>query len=271
MRDAAETSSACTWSSAARRRSSSSTTPTSRPPPRARSSAPSSTAARTAPRPPASTSTVAPATSFSSGCWLKVDRARRRRPAGRRHRPRPAHLHRRSATACTASSSGPVAGRRHGPRAAASRSTARARSTRPTVDHRCARSIVGDRPAGGLRPGADRAGFAQRRRGARVGQRHALRAGRLGLDARRLPRPARGPRARGRYGLDQRAPRHRLGDAAWRGEGIRVRQGHEHVCAGGVHRGQARRVRADGRAAQGLVRRGVVAAERSRRVPDERD
>jgi betaine-aldehyde dehydrogenase len=67
---------------------------------------------------------------------------------------------------------------------------------------RCA-AVVGDRPAGGLRARRLGARLHERRRGLRARQRHALRPRRLGLDARRLPRPARRPRARGRYGLDQ--------------------------------------------------------------------
>ena len=97
----------------------------------------------------------------------------------------------------------------------------------------------------------------RRRRGVRARQRHALRPCGQCLDERCVPRTARRTRPRGRYGVDQRAPRHRLGDAAWRGEGFGVRQGHVHVCTRGVHGDQARRVRVDRGSPEGVVRRGV--------------
>src|SRR4051794_3950238 len=62
-------------------------------------------------------------------------------------------------------------------------------------------------------------------------------------DLRQLrPAPAREPEA-GTV-LEQRAPRRRLGDAARRGEGVRVRQGHVHVPAGGAMSEAARPVAA---------------------------
>ena len=233
-------SSACTWSSAARRRSSCSTTPTSRRPPRARSSARSPTAARTARPRRASTSHDRVRDAFLERFLHKVDRLVVGDPMDDATNLGPL-VSSPSAIACTASSSAP--GRR-GHRRARRRAAGRARRVLPADrDHR-RRAGLRDRPERGLRPGRLRARLRGRRRGVREGQRHALRPGRVGLDARRLPRPARRARARGRHGLDQRAPRDRLGDAPRRGQGVRLRQGHVHVRARGVHGDQARRLRA---------------------------
>ena len=133
---------------------------------------------------------------------------------------------------------------RPAPRSSAAASFWTAPAPLPADRHHGRRAGLRDRPERGLRPRRLRARLRLRRRGLRARQRHPLRARRLGLDARRLPRPARRARARGRYGLDQRAPRHRLGDAARRGEGFGLRQGHVHVRARGVHGDQARRLRA---------------------------
>ena len=100
-------------------------------------------------------------------------------------------------------------------------------------------------------------GFADDDEAFAQGQRHPLRPRRLGLDARRLPRPARGAGTGGGHGLDQRTSRHRVRDAPRRRQGIGLRQGHVHVRARGVHGRQARRVRADRRITEGLVRRCV--------------
>ena len=62
--------------------------------------------------------------------------------------------------------------------------------------------------------------------GMRPGQRHAVRPGRLRLDPRRLPGPARHPRDPGRLRLDQRPHPDHQRDAARRLQGLRLRQGH---------------------------------------------
>ena len=82
--------------------------------------------------------------------------------------------------------------------------------------------------------------FAERRGGDRLGERRALRARRLGLDARRRPGAAGRAGAAVRDGLDQRPHPARLGDAARRLQGVGVRQGSLDVLAGGLHADQAR-------------------------------
>ena len=65
-------------------------------------------------------------------------------------------------------------------------------------------------------------------------QRHALRPRVLRVDLGCRARPARQPRARGRRHVGQRPPAHRLGGAPRRGQGQRLRQGHEPGGGAGV-------------------------------------
>ena len=80
----------------------------------------------------------------------------------------------------------------------------------------------------------------RRGRGDRLGQRHAVRPGLVGLDARRRPRAARLQGAALRLRVDQRPHPARLRDAARRLQGVRLRQGPLDVRARGLHAGQAR-------------------------------
>ena len=73
-----------------------------------------------------------------------------------------------------------------------------------------------DRPVRDLRPGAGGAALRHRRRGHRAGQRHPLRAGRLRLEPRRLPRRPRHPRDQGGLRLGQRPHPDHQRDAARR-------------------------------------------------------
>ena len=213
-------SSACTWSWAARRRSWSSTTPTSRPPCTARSPARSSTPARTAPRPPARTSSGRCTTPSSprvadlmAGVRLgdSVDPATDLGPlvshaaagAGRRVRR-----------------TGTRGGRQGRQRRRGSRR--RARRTAPTTCPRWSSTpprtseIVQDEIFG---PVLVVLPFDVRRRGPRARQRHAVRPGRVGLDPRRLPRHARDPRDPGGLRLGQRPHPDHQRDAARRLQG----------------------------------------------------
>ena len=73
-----------------------------------------------------------------------------------------------------------------------------------------------------------------------VGQQHPLRAGLLGVDARRRACAARLARAALRLRVDQRPHPARLGDAARRLQGLRLRQGPERLLARGLHGREAR-------------------------------
>ena len=97
-----------------------------------------------------------------------------------------------------------------------------------------------DDPARDLRPGDHRAAVLRRADGDRVGERHPLRARLLGVDARHRARAARIQGAAVRLRVDQRPHPARLRDAARGLQGVRLRQGPEHVLAGGLHGRQAR-------------------------------
>ena len=97
-----------------------------------------------------------------------------------------------------------------------------------------------DDPARDLRAGHHRPAVHRRGRGDRLGQRHALRAGLVGLDARHRARDARGQRAALRDRVDQRPHPARLRDAARRLQAVRLRQGPVGLLGRGLHRGQAR-------------------------------
>jgi betaine-aldehyde dehydrogenase len=96
------------------------------------------------------------------------------------------------------------------------------------------------RPAGGLRPGADRDRVRQRRRGAPAGQRQPVRTGGVGLDPGPAPGAALRRRAAGRHGLGQRPHPDLVGDAARRLRPLRFRRGHVGLLTAGVQPGQAR-------------------------------
>ena len=98
-------------------------------------------------------------------------------------------------------------------------------------------------PRRGLRSGALRVGVRLRRGGDHAGQRHPVRAGRLGLDPGRLPGPAVDPRGASRVRLGQRPHPDHQRDAARRDEGVRLRQGHVELQLRRLHRRQARDVR----------------------------
>ena len=83
------------------------------------------------------------------------------------------------------------------------------------ADRRRRRGLRGV-PRRDLRSGADRALVHRRRRRAAPGQRHRLRAGRLGVDPRRLPRAAGVARDQGRMRVDQRPHPDHQRDAARR-------------------------------------------------------
>src|SRR5260221_5534153 len=73
-----------------------------------------------------------------------------------------------------------------------------------------------------------------------MGERRPLRPRRLGLDERRREGHARSQGDPVRDSLDQRPLHARLGDAARRVQGVRLRQGPEHVRDRGLHGRQAR-------------------------------
>ena len=97
-----------------------------------------------------------------------------------------------------------------------------------------------DRPARGVRPGRHRAALQRRGRGAGVGQRRRLRAGRLGVDQRRRPGDADGERHAVRHRVGQRPRPARVGDAPRRLQAVGRRQGHVGVRDRGLHRAEAR-------------------------------
>ena len=97
-----------------------------------------------------------------------------------------------------------------------------------------------DRAAGGVRAGGDGAAVRRRRRGYRVGERRAVRARGVGVDARRRAGAVGGARAPVRDGVDQRPYPARLRDAARRLQGLGVREGSVGVLARGLHADQAR-------------------------------
>ena len=109
--------------------------------------------------------------------------------------------------------------------------------------------------AGDLRPGrADHRGRL-RRGGARAGQRHRVRAGRLRLQPRSGPRPAGQRAARGRHGRPQPRPGLRPGRAVRRRQGIRPRP--------------RRWLRRHRRIPRDQIRRRQLVADRMREAPIE--
>ena len=167
---------------------------------RARSSAPSSTAARTAPPRRASTSSAAIHDAFLERF---AEQGRRASASATRSTPStdlgPLIQPPRSSASHGFVDARRAAGarivrrrRRTCPDGPAAPSTARRSSPACAQDSEIVQHEV-------FGPVLVSCSLRHRRRGARAGQRHALRAGRLGLDARRLPRAARGPRARGRH------------------------------------------------------------------------
>ena len=115
-----------------------------------------------------------------------------------------------------------------------------ARVVLPAHADRRRRRGLGDLPRRDLRAGADRADVHRRRRRAAAGQRHRLRAGRLGVDPRRLPRAAGVARDPRRLRVDQRPHPDHQRDAARRCRRVRLRQGHERLLLRGVPDHQAR-------------------------------
>ena len=105
----------------------------------------------------------------------------------------------------------------------------------------------------GLRAGARGRGVRRRRRGDRAGQRHRVRAGRLGLDPRHLPRRPRHPRDQGRLRVGQRPHPDHQRDAARRLPAQRLRQGHVGLLVRRVHQRQARHARQHRRRAQAVA------------------
>ena len=101
-------------------------------------------------------------------------------------------------------------------------------------------SEVGHDPEGDLRPRDHGAAVRRRGEGDRVGERHEVRPGLLGLDDGRGPRLPRLERDQVRVRLGQRPHPDRGRDAARRLQELRLRQGPLDVRAGGLHRGQAR-------------------------------
>ena len=97
-----------------------------------------------------------------------------------------------------------------------------------------------DRPGRGLRAGRQRPALQRRGAGHRLGERRPLRAGRVGLDDRRRQGDAGRQGDPVRDGLDQRPLHARVRDAPRRLQGIRLRQGPEHVRDRGLHGRQAR-------------------------------
>ena len=82
--------------------------------------------------------------------------------------------------------------------------------------------------------------FDDEAEGDRVGQRHAVRPGLVGLDPRRRPGATRVEGAALRLRVDQRPHPARQRDAARRLQAVRLRQGPLDVRAGGLHAHQAR-------------------------------
>ncbi len=86
-----------------------------------------------------------------------------------------------------------------------------------------------------------------------AGERHRVRVGGVGVDARRVPRPARVARDQGRLRVDQRPHPDHQRDAARRCRRLGLRQGHERLLVRGVPHHQARHERHHRRGRQGLA------------------